>query len=106
MALHYSIKSFFRVMPAPVLSRYFQKQGLFNDVDFVSPTGAKLDELFEAWLSLPEGERKRIEGEFQEIFALSRDAAMPAIIQEAAWQMRNEPEVHAAFVDKNAMVPA
>ncbi len=105
MARHYSIKSFFRDTPADVLARYFHKQGLFKDFNFSAMTGAKLDELFGAWLYLPEGERKRIEGEFQEIFALSRDAAMPAIIHEAAWQMRNELGAHAAFVEMFSALP-
>lgn len=105
MARHYSIKSFFRDMPAAVLARYFHRQGLFKDFDFSAMTGAKLDELFGAWLCLPEGERKRMEGEFQEIFALSRDAAMPAIIHEAAWQMRNELGAHVAFVEMFSALP-
>lgn len=50
-----------------------------------------LDALFDRWTGLPEMDRKRMEGEFQEIIALSCDAAMPAIIHEVAWQMRNEP---------------
>jgi len=105
MAKHYSIKSFFRDMPAALLARYFHKQGHFQDFDFSVMNGAKLDELFGAWLYLPEGERKRMEGEFQEIFALSRDAAMPAIIHEAAWQMQNEPGAHVAFVEMFSALP-
>jgi len=105
MARHYSIKSFLRDMPTAVLARYFHKQGLFKDFDFSAMTGAKLDDLFAAWLYLTEGERKRIEGEFQEIFALSRDAAMPAIIHEATWQMRNDLGAHAAFVEMFSALP-
>jgi len=105
MAKHYSIKSFFRDMPAALLARYFHKQGHFQDFDFSVMNEAKLDELFGSWLYLPEDERKRMEGEFQEIFALSRDAAMPAIIHEAAWHMRNEPGAHAGFVEMFSALP-
>lgn len=106
MAKHYSIKSFFRDMPAALLARYFHKQGHFQDFDFSAMSTAKSDELFGAWLSLAEGERKQMEGEFQEIFALSRDAAMPAIIHEAAWQMREKPGAHAAFVEMFSALPS
>ena len=105
MAKHYSIKSFFRDIPATLLARYFHKQGHFQHFDFSAMNGAKLDELFGAWLYLPEGERRRMEGEFQEIFALSRDTAMPPIIDEAAWQMRNDPRAHAAFVEMFSALP-
>jgi hypothetical protein len=105
MAKHYSIKSFFRETSGPLLGRYFDKQGHLPGFDFSSMNAAKLDELFGTWLYLPQDERKRMEGEFQEIFALSRDAAMPAIIHEAAWQMREKPGAHAAFVEMFAALP-
>jgi hypothetical protein len=106
MARHYSIKDFFRQMPNALLGRYFQRQGLLRDFDFSAAMSAtKLDELFGAWLCLPAGERKRMEAEFQEVFALSRDAAMPAIIHEAQWQMREKPSAHAAFVEMFAALP-
>jgi hypothetical protein len=105
MARHYSVKAFFRDMPATLLGRYFQTQGHLQDFDFSAMSAAKLDELFRAWLHLAEAERRRMEGEFQEIFALSRDAAMPAIIHEAAWQMREKPGAHAAFVEMFSALP-
>ena len=63
------------------------------------------DELFAAWLYLPDTKRNTMDAEFQEIFALGRDAAMPAIIHEVAWQMRNEPGAHAAFVEMFSALP-
>lgn len=84
MARHYSIKSFFRDMPPALLARYFHKQGALRDFDFSVMTRAKPDELFGAWLCVPEAERKLIEADFQEIFAMSRNAAVQAIVDEAA----------------------
>jgi hypothetical protein len=36
MAQHYSIKDFFRQMPNALLARYFQGQGLFDELDFAA----------------------------------------------------------------------
>ena len=55
MAQHYSIKDFFRQMPNPLLARYFKTKGLFSELDFVAMKEGKPDELFAAWLELPEG---------------------------------------------------
>jgi hypothetical protein len=105
MAQHYSIKSFFRDMPAALLARYFYKQGLLRDFGFLATNPAKMDDLLEVWLNLPESERKRMESEFQEIYALSRDVAMPAIIHEAQWQMREKPGAHTSFVEMFSALP-
>ena len=105
MAKHYSIKSFFRDMPAALLARYFDKQGHFQDFNFSSVEKGELDELFKVWLGLPEGERKRMEGEFQEIFALCRDAAIPAMVDEAKWHLEKQGKSHAAFVEMFSGLP-
>lgn len=105
MSQHYSINSFFRNVPPALLARYFQRQGALQDFDFAALKGIKRDKLFIAWLGLDEEQRKHMEGDFQQVFALSRDAAMPAIIEEAAWQMRREPDVHAAFVEMLSTLP-
>lgn len=98
MAKHYSIKSFFRDMPATLLARYFYKQGHFQNFDLSPVEKGELEVLVTAWLELPEEERKRMEGEFQDIFALCRDAAIPAMVDEAKWHMLGKPGQHAAFV--------
>ena len=36
MARHYSARDFFRQMSNGLLARYFQAQGLFGDLDFVT----------------------------------------------------------------------
>jgi hypothetical protein len=105
MAKHYSIKSFFREMPPALLARYFHKRELLQDFDFSVLQGTKRDELFGAWLYLPEAERRRMESEFQEIFAMSRDAAVRAIIDEAGWHMREDPVGRVAFVEMFSALP-
>jgi hypothetical protein len=100
VAKHYSIMSFFRVMPAAMLARYFERNGVLQEVEFLSmTTKARQEALFAAWLELPEPERKRMEGEFQDIFSLSVDTAMPALMDEATWQMEGRQERYAAFVE-------
>lgn len=39
MALHYSIKDFFRQIPNALLARYFNAKGLFSDLGFVAMKG-------------------------------------------------------------------
>lgn len=105
MGRHYSIKSFFREMPPALLARYFHRQGVLQDFDFTVLKGKKRDELLAAWLGLDDEQRSRMEGDFQEIFDLSHDGAMPAIIAEAAWQMRHDPGAHDAFVEMFSLLP-
>ena len=57
MARHYSSKDFFRQMPNALLARYFQGRGLFGDLDFAAMKETKPDELFTAWLGLPDNQR-------------------------------------------------
>ena len=105
MSKHDSIKSFFQDMSADLLAGYFYKQGHLQDFDFSNLNAAKIGELFGAWLYLPEAERKRMEDEFHEIYALNRDAATPAIIHEATWQMREKPDADAAFIEMFSTLP-
>lgn len=105
MGQHYSIKAFFREMSPVLLARYFHKHDVLKDFDFAALKGAKRDELFDAWLAIPEEKRQHMEGDFQQIFSLSRDGTMPPIIDEAAWQMKDQPGAHAAFIEMFAALP-
>ena len=105
MAAHYSIKSFFRDMPAPLLARYFHKQGHMQEFDFSDLDDGRTETLVAAWLELPEGECKRIEGELQNIFALCRDTAIPAMVDEAKWHLELRQDSHAAFVEMFSSLP-
>lgn len=102
MARHYSTKDFFRQMPNALLARYFQAQGQFGDLDFTAMKETEPDELFDAWLELPESLRNEKDAEFRDIFELSCEKGFHAIIDEAEWHLGNEPEKQSAFIEKLA----
>ena len=79
MARHYSTRSFFRNMPNALLVRYFQERGLFHDMDFAAMKETRPDELFEAWLEIPDEQRNKMDAEFQDIFELSDVAGVTVI---------------------------
>lgn len=99
MARQYSTKSFFRNMPNALLARYFQKRGLFGDIDFAAMKEGKPDELFTAWLSLPDSQRNEMDTEFRDIFEISCEKGFRAIIDEASWQLRENPDAQTSFVE-------
>lgn len=105
MAVHYSLRSFFRTMPAPLLARYFHRHGHFQEFDFSPLDKGEVDTLIAAWLALPEDARKNMEGDFQDIFALCRDAAIPAMKDEPRWHLQATPGAYEAFVDMFAALP-
>ncbi len=105
MARHYSTTSFFRQVPNALLARYFTERGLFGDLDFSALKETKPDALFEAWLALPEEQRKPMDAAFQDIFELSCEKGFRAIIDEASWQMQTEPEALAEFVETLSALP-
>ena len=105
MARHYSTCSFFRQVPNALLARYFAGQGLFEDLDFAAMKETKPDALFEAWLDLPEDQRKAMDAEFQEIFELSCEKGFRAIIDEARWQMQADPKRLTAFIKTLSALP-
>lgn len=105
MARHYTIKEFFRQMPNVLLARFFQRQGLFENIDFTTMKETKPDELFEAWLILPEKNRKALDSILQEIFELSCEKGFRAIIDEAEWQMQEEPDKFGNFIETLSALP-
>ncbi|TMA93750.1 MAG: hypothetical protein E6J74_17195 [Deltaproteobacteria bacterium] len=44
---------------------------MFADLDFSALTETQPDELFAAWLTLPDSQRNEMDAEFREIFELS-----------------------------------
>lgn len=90
MARHYTNRDFFRQMPNALLARYFQGRGLFGDLDFSAMKEGKPDELFAAWLGLPEARRNAMDAEFRGIFDMSCEKGFRAIIDEAEFQMSEE----------------
>lgn len=105
MARHYSTKDFFRQMPNALLAHYFQGQGLFGDLDFAAMKEGKPDALFTAWLALPDAQRNEMDAELRDIFALCCEKGFLAILDEARWQLRDEPEKITPLVEKLSALP-
>lgn len=61
MARHYSTKEFFRQMPNELLARFFQERGFFEELDFTTMKETNPQELWDAWLNLPEKDRKQLD---------------------------------------------
>jgi hypothetical protein len=89
-------------MPNALLARYFQARGLFGDLDFSGMKETKPDELFAAWLDLPDSQRNEMDAEFRDIFELSCEKGFRAIIDEAEWHLTTDPDARTAFVEKLA----
>jgi len=102
MGRHYSTRDFFREMPNRLLARYFEAHGVLAGLNFAGMKEAQPEELFRAWLELPESQRKTMDAELREIHALSCEKGWCAIRDEAQWQLRETPEQHAQFVEKMA----
>ncbi len=102
MARHFSTKDFFRQMPNALLARYFQARALFADLDFSALKETQPDELFAAWLTVPDGQRHEIDAEFREIFDLSDENGFHAIIDEADFHLGDDSDARQEFVEKLA----
>ena len=100
MAGQYSTRDFFRQMPNALLARYFQVRELFGDIDFSAMKEGKPDELFKAWLDLPDAQRNKMDTEFRDIFEMSCEKGFRAIIDEANWQMRETPDELQTIIEK------
>ena len=72
MARHYSTRDFFRQMPNDSAGPLFPQCGTcWSDLDFTTMKDTQPDELFAAWLALPDDKRKAMDAEFLEIFEMS-----------------------------------
>jgi hypothetical protein len=100
MTGQYSAKSFFRQMPNALLARYFNERGVLGDINFSAMKEGKPDELFKAWLALPDNQRNKMDAEFRDIYEISCEKGFRAIIDEAEWQMQEAPDDLKAFVEK------
>ena len=104
MARHYTTKDFFRQMPNALLARYFQGCGLFGDLDFGVMKEGRPDELFAAWLALPEAQRHVMDAEFRGIFDMSSEKGFRAIIDEAEFHL--DEDEFTAWVEKLSALPS
>ena len=102
MARHYSTRDFFRQMPNALLARYFQGRKLFGNLDFAAMKETQPDELFKAWLELPDTQRNATDAEFRDIFELSCEKGFRAILDEAEWHLCAGTQARTEFVEKLA----
>ncbi len=102
MARYYTTRDFFRQMSNALLARYFQGRGVLGDLDFAAMKDAQPEKLFTAWLKLPDIQRNALDAEFLEIFELSCEKGFRAILDEAQWHLREDPEAFKDFVEKLA----
>ena len=98
MARHYSTRSFFRQIPNALLARYFERQGVLVGLDWPAIKETNPEELFAAWLALPDAQRKIMDVEFAEIFEMSCEKGFRAIIDEASWYMQADTDALSEFV--------
>lgn len=92
-------------MPNALLARYFHGKELFKNLDFVSMKETKTEPLFNAWLNLPDAQRNMLDAEMLEIFDMCCEKGFLAILDEARWQLRHNPEMIPPLVDKLSSLP-
>jgi hypothetical protein len=104
MTRHYSTRDFFRQMPNALLARYFAGRAVFGGLDFASMSETRHDDLFAAWLVLPEIDRNAMDAEFRDIFDMSCEKGCRAILDEAQWHLAQDadPNASIAFAEKLA----
>jgi hypothetical protein len=104
MTRHYSTRDFFRQMPNALLARYFAARRVFGEFDFPAMSETRHDELFDAWLALPETSRNAMDADFRAIFELSCEKGCRAILDEAQWHLAQDTDPNAAiaFAEKLA----
>lgn len=90
MASHYSIKGFLRNTPNALLARCFAARGVLQDFDFKAIKETRIDPLFEAWMTLPEVQRAKLETELRAISDMSNEKGVLAIIDEAAFYLAED----------------
>ena len=105
MARHYSTRSFFRQIPNALLARYFERQGVLAGLDWSALKETDPEELFVAWLALPDEQRNTMDVECAEIFEMSCEKGFRAIIDEARWHMQADPDAVTGFVETLSELP-
>ena len=84
-------------MPNALLARYFAGRAVFDQFDFAVMSETRHDELFAAWLALPETARNAMDADFRAIFELSCEKGCRAILDEAQWHLAQDADPNAAI---------
>ena len=83
MSNNYSPKHFFRRVPNHLLKKYFKRQNVLSDLDFKKFNETKVEPIYQAWLTLSQDIRNKIEQDFQDINHMATESGSKAIIDEA-----------------------
>ena len=86
MARNYSPKNFLRQAPNALLARYCQEKELLAEVDFTGLSETNIGPIYDAWDHLPSETRRMMESDFRNIYALSTENGIRAIIDAAKAQ--------------------
>jgi hypothetical protein len=86
MAGQYQHRQFFRRVPNKLLSAYFEARATDLELDFTKLKETEVEPVFAAFTLLPEERQAAIEVEFQDINALSSDAGIEALCNEAMFR--------------------
>lgn len=92
MGRPYVLSRFLRQTPNRLLNQYFTECALLRTVDFDTPKEREIDAIQEAITALPEADRQKVEADFRDIDALASERGFRAMMDEAAWHVRNSPQ--------------
>lgn len=84
-------------MPNALLARYFAVRAVFREFDFAAMCETRHDELFAAWLALPEAQHNTMDAEFRDIFEMSCEKGCRAILDETQWHLAQDADPNAAI---------
>jgi hypothetical protein len=79
-------QKFLRQAPNALLARYCQEKEILAEVDFASLSETNIGPIYEAWDRLPSETRRMMESDFRNIYALSTENGIRAIIDAAKAQ--------------------
>jgi hypothetical protein len=105
MARHFSVPAFFRLVPNPLLKRYFAERRVLESFDFESLPETKPQVLLNAWLALPDDSRGSMEADFREIFDAASEKGYRAILDEAKHHLEADSPAHTTFAENLAALP-
>ena len=94
MGRPYVLSRFLRQTPNRLLKEYFTARALLGAVEFDTLKEREIDAIQEAIIDLPEADRQKIEADFRDIDALASERGFRAMMDEAAWHVRNSPQQH------------
>ena len=99
----YSPKSFFRNVPNSTLKQYFTQKNVLLEHDFSEIPEAKIDLIYDAWLTIPSLQRGEMERDFKDIQQLACAGGIKAILDEADFRKESitqHLDVHEGFHQK------